>query len=128
MNQTAVSAFIWSVADILRGDYKQSEYGRVILPFTLLRRLDCVLAPMKAAVLKEQDARKGADIPIHEFLIRKAKQSFYSASRMNFASLRLADPKNVRKNLLAYIEEQSVQSVAGGDAGSRHRGSVYESE
>jgi type I restriction enzyme M protein len=45
MNQQALSAFIWSVADLLRGDYKQSEYGKVILPFTVLRRLDCVLEP-----------------------------------------------------------------------------------
>ena len=41
------AAFIWSVADLLRGDYKQSEYGKVILPLTVLRRLDCVLAPPK---------------------------------------------------------------------------------
>ena len=43
MNQQALSAFLWSVADLLRGDYKQSDYGKVILPFTVLRRLDCVL-------------------------------------------------------------------------------------
>jgi type I restriction enzyme M protein len=48
-SQTA--AFIWSVADLLRGDFKQSQYGRVILPFTLLRHLECVLEPTKAAVL-----------------------------------------------------------------------------
>ncbi len=42
------AAFIWSVADLLRGDYKQSEYGKVILPLTVLRRLDCVLEPTKA--------------------------------------------------------------------------------
>ncbi len=48
-SQTA--AFIWSVADLLRGDFKQSPYGRIILPFTLLRRLECVLEPTKAAVL-----------------------------------------------------------------------------
>ncbi|HEY8330938.1 MAG TPA: type I restriction-modification system subunit M N-terminal domain-containing protein, partial [Pseudomonas sp.] len=47
MNQASLSAFIWSVADLLRGDYKQSEYGRVILPFTVLRRLDCVLEATK---------------------------------------------------------------------------------
>ena len=51
MNHQALSAFIWSVADLLRGDYKQSEYGKVILPFTILRRLDCVLAHTKPAVL-----------------------------------------------------------------------------
>lgn len=50
----SLSALIWSVADLLRGDYKPSEYGRVILPFTVLRRLDCVLAPTKAAVLAEK--------------------------------------------------------------------------
>jgi type I restriction enzyme M protein len=49
MNQPALSAFIWSVADLLRGDYKQSDYGKVILPFTVLRRLDCVLLPTMAA-------------------------------------------------------------------------------
>jgi type I restriction enzyme M protein len=45
------AAFIWSVADLLRGDYKQSEYGKVILPLTVIRRLDCVLEPTKEAVL-----------------------------------------------------------------------------
>jgi type I restriction-modification system DNA methylase subunit len=58
----SLSSFIWSVADLLRGDYKQSEYGKVILPFTVLRRLDCVLAPTKAAVLAEREARKNAGI------------------------------------------------------------------
>lgn len=53
MNQQTLSAFIWSVADLLRGDYKQSDYGKVILPFTVLRRLDCVLAESKSAVLAE---------------------------------------------------------------------------
>ena len=47
-----LSSFIWSVADLQPGDYKQSDYGKVILPFTVLRRLDCVLEPTKAAVLK----------------------------------------------------------------------------
>lgn len=48
---SGLPAFIWSVADLLRGDFKQSQYGRIILPFTILRRLECVLAPTKAAVL-----------------------------------------------------------------------------
>ncbi len=50
MSDPNLSSFIWSVADLLRGDYKQSEYGKVILPFTVLRRLDCVLEETKAAV------------------------------------------------------------------------------
>lgn len=53
MNFTSTVAFLWSVADLLRGDYKQSDYGKVILPFTLLRRLDGVLEDTKAAVLEE---------------------------------------------------------------------------
>ena len=53
------AGFIWSVADLLRGDYKQSEYGRVILPLTVLRRLDCVLAPVKPAMLKKARSGEG---------------------------------------------------------------------
>ena len=53
------AAFIWSVADLLRGDYKQSEYGKVILPFTVLRRLDCVLEANKAKVLKRLEQLTG---------------------------------------------------------------------
>ncbi|MBX7133948.1 MAG: type I restriction-modification system subunit M [Fimbriimonadaceae bacterium] len=102
MNHTSISAFIWSVADLLRGDYKQSDYGKVILPFTLLRRLDCVLEATKPAVLKEVDARKGQKIPLHDFLVRKAKHSFYNTSPLDFEKL-LADPNNLRKNLIAYI-------------------------
>jgi len=60
MSQSSLSALIWSVADLLRGDYKPHEYGRVILPFTVLRRLDCVLAPTKAAALSENAARQSA--------------------------------------------------------------------
>ena len=60
-NFSATAAFIWAVADLPRGDFKQSQYGRIILPFTLLRRLECVLAPTKAAVLAEYDTCKDAD-------------------------------------------------------------------
>ena len=60
----SLSSFIWSVADLLRGDYKQSEYGKVILPFTVLRRLDCVLEETKAAVLAEnKPARRQESTP-----------------------------------------------------------------
>jgi type I restriction-modification system DNA methylase subunit len=57
MNHQALSSFIWSVADLLRGDYKQSDYGKVILPFTVLRRLDCVLEATKPKVLAEFAAK-----------------------------------------------------------------------
>ena len=52
MNINEQANFIWSIADLLRGDFKQSEYGKVILPFTVLRRFDCVLAPSKAKILE----------------------------------------------------------------------------
>ena len=58
MSESNLPAFIWSVADLLRGDYKQSEYGKVILPFTVLRRLDCVLEATKPAVLAEKQLRE----------------------------------------------------------------------
>ena len=48
---TANASLIWAIAELLRGDYKQSDYGKIVLPFTLLRRLDCVLAPTKPAVV-----------------------------------------------------------------------------
>ena len=102
MNFTVTAGFIWSVADLLRGDYKQSDYGKVILPFTLLRRLDCVLEATKAAVLKEYEARKGAKMPLDDFLVRKAKQTFYNTSPLDFRKL-LADPNNIPSNLIAYI-------------------------
>ena len=76
MNQQALSALIWSVADLLRGDFKQSEYGRVILPFTVLRRLDCVLAPTKAAVLAEHKAKGEAGLPFETFVLKKSGVPF----------------------------------------------------
>jgi type I restriction enzyme M protein len=87
MNFSSTAAFIWSVADLLRGDFKQSDYGKVILPFTLLRRLECVLEPTRDAVLAEYEKRKGLGIPLDQFLIRKAGQSFYNTSRMNLDTL-----------------------------------------
>ena len=72
VNHQALSSFIWSVADLLRGDYKQSEYGRVILPFTVLRRLDAVLAPTKAKVLAELATREQQGVNPEPFLLRAA--------------------------------------------------------
>ena len=74
MSEQNLSSFIWSVADLLRGDYKQSEYGKVILPFTVLRRLDCVLEPTKNAVLNELAVREKAGLNPEPFLLKKAGQ------------------------------------------------------
>lgn len=103
MNQTALSAFIWSVADLLRGDYKQSEYGKVILPFTVLRRLDCVLECTKDAVLAEYAAKQQAGINPEPFLLRKAGQSFYNSSPLDMKKL-MGDQDHIRENLYAYIQ------------------------
>lgn len=98
MNHQSLSNFIWSVADLLRGDYKQSDYGKIILPFTVLRRLDCVLEPTKAAVLKEADA--GRPDP---FLLRAAKQGFFNRSPLDLAKL-VGDQDNFGTNLLSYVQ------------------------
>lgn len=97
-----MSAFIWSVADLLRGDYKPADYGTVILPFTVLRRLDCVLEPTKAAVLAEHQLRSKQGINPEQFLKRKAGQSFFNTSPLDLKKL-LGDPDNIAPNLLAYI-------------------------
>ena len=103
MNQAALSSFIWSVADLLRGDYKQSEYGKVILPFTVLRRLDCVLGPTKAAVLAEKALREQAGLNPEPFLLRKAGQFFYNTSSLDLKKL-MGDQDHIGENLRAYMQ------------------------
>ncbi len=95
-------SFIWSVADLLRGDYKQSEYGRVILPLVVLRRLDCVLAPTKSDVLS-RSARLPAGLENVEPVLKKAAgHEFYNVSRFDLPRL-LDDPNNLGHNLKGYI-------------------------
>ncbi len=103
MSDPNLSSFLWSVADLLRGDYKQSEYGKVILPFTVLRRLDCVLAPTKAAVLTEFAARTKAKINPEPFLLRKSGQHFYNTSPLDLKTL-LGDQDHIGENLRAYVQ------------------------
>lgn len=86
-NFSQTAAFIWSVADLLRGDFKQSQYGRIILPFTLRRRLECVLAPRKQKVLDKFEELKDSDLPVEQFLKKAAKLKFYNTSPMDLASL-----------------------------------------
>ena len=103
MNHQTLSSFIWSVADLLRGDYKQSEYGKVILPFTVLRRLDCVLESTKPAVLTEFADKTAAGLNPEPFVLRKAGQSFYNTSPLDMARL-MGDQDHIRENLYAYIQ------------------------
>ena len=101
------ASFIWSVADILRGDYKQSEYGKVILPLTVLRRLDCVLAPTKEAVLERNDKLKGSIENKDPVLCAVSKEQFYNTSKLDIRKL-LDDPNNLASNLRSYIAAFSI--------------------
>ncbi len=103
MNHQALSSFIWSVADLLRGDYKQSEYGKVILPFTVLRRLDCVLEATKPDVLAEIDAKQSLGINLEPFLLRKSGASFYNSSPIDMKKL-MGDQDHIKENLYSYMQ------------------------
>lgn len=85
------AAFIWSVADLLRGDYKQSEYGKVILPLTVLRRLDCVLEPTKAKVLETHARMVGRVENLEPILEKAAGQQFFNTAQLDLPKL-LDDP------------------------------------
>ena len=96
------AAFIWSVADLLRGDYKQSEYGKVILPLTVIRRLDCVLEPTKQAVLDRHKLLAGRIENMEPVLQAVAGQQFYNTSPLTFTKL-LDDPDTIADSLQLYI-------------------------
>jgi type I restriction enzyme M protein len=91
---------VWSIADLLRGDYKRHEYGQVILPFTLLRRLDAVMTPTREAV-RARDA--SLDLQNKQRMLElAAKLPFYNTSEQNFSTI-ASDSRNVAKNLRDYI-------------------------
>ena len=112
MNDPNLSSFIWAVADLLRGDYKQSEYGKVILPFTVLRRLDCVLEKTKPAVLAELATRQKAGLNPEPFLIRKSGQLFFNTSPLDMKKL-MGDQDHIKENLFAYMQafSSSVRDI-----------------
>ncbi|MGM5994678.1 class I SAM-dependent DNA methyltransferase [Vibrio parahaemolyticus] len=113
-NFSQAAAFIWSVADLLRGDFKQSQYGRVILPFTLLRRLECVLEPSKDAVVAEHERIKAMNLPEEaqeKFLMRATQSpvqpdglSFFNTSPMNLGKM---GQSNIKANLEKYVQSFS---------------------
>ncbi len=115
-NFKELAGFIWSVADLLRGDYKQSEYGKVILPFTVLRRLDCIITAGKDEFLvkyEEQKKRFGTNIP--EPVLRSiANGDFYNTSPYTLSAL-LKDADHLKSNLQKYIEGYSdnVRNIMG---------------
>ena len=100
--------FIWSIAEILRGSFKQSEYGRVVLPFTVLRRLDCVLEPTKEAVWKQfKSLPTGIDDVMKETMLNMASgHNFHNTSPFTFEKM-LDDPDNIAANLNNFINNFS---------------------
>lgn len=113
-NFSQIAAFIWSVADLLRGDFKQSQYGRVILPFTLLRRLECVLAESKASVVAEHERIQLLNLPEEaqeKFLLRATKTennkeglAFFNTSPMDLGKMGQTD---IKANLKTYVQSFS---------------------
>jgi type I restriction enzyme M protein len=100
--------FIWSVADLLRGDYKRSEYGKVILPLTVLRRMDCVMTPTRQAVWHRAASYTGENRD--SVLTAVAGLKFYNLSDQSFATIG-ADPGNIAKNLKDYINGFSSEAT-----------------
>jgi len=104
-NFSSTAAFLWSVADLLRGDFKQSQYGRIILPFTLLRRLECVLEATKEQVLDKYESVKAMPFEAQEkVLTHTAQFSFYNTSKMDLNKL---GETGVARNLENYIQSFS---------------------
>lgn len=102
-----LASYIWSLADLLRGDFKQSQYGRIILPFTLLRRLECVLDTNKPVVLEELkrvDKLDMSEDAKEKFLLRASRLSFYNTSKMSLATL---GANGIKDNLESYIQNFS---------------------
>lgn len=100
-NISSLASLIWSVADLLRGDFKQSQYGRIILPFTVLRRLECVLAPTKAQVLATVESTKALpDLARDKLLLNASGQAFYNTSPLELGKL---GENHVGDNLDAYV-------------------------
>lgn len=113
----ALANFVWQIAETLRGDFKQSEYGKVILPFVVLRRLDCILEPSKEAVLRAYESLpNGIDEETRDAMIRDAIGGgirVYNTSPLSFRAIRSQNPGDAHKNLVAYITtfSDSVRDV-----------------
>ena len=103
-------SFIWSVADLLRGPYRPNQYKDVMLPMTVLRRLDCVLEPTKEKVLAEEKKLAGGKVKnIEPLLCRVSGVPFYNTSRYTFEKLK-GDPDNIAANLTHYIKGFSARA------------------
>ena len=102
MQYTQIVSFLWSIADLIRDTFKRGKYQDVILPLTVLRRLDCVLAPTKQAVLEANAQYKDQLGDLDRLLRGKSGFAFYNTSRYDFETL-VADAPNLAANLQNYI-------------------------
>jgi type I restriction enzyme M protein len=103
MSEFNYASFIWGVADKLRGAYRRADYGKVILPFVVLRRLDCVLEATKTAVLEAVKSAP-ADGVARDYILQQASgYAFYNTSRYDLRTA-VGDPANLRQNLQSYID------------------------
>ena len=103
-------SFIWSVADLIRGPYRPNQYKDVMLPMTVLRRLDCVLEPTKDKVLEQQKKLSGGKVKnVDPILCRVTGVPFYNTSRYTFEKLK-GDPNNIAANLTNYIKGFSTRA------------------
>lgn len=110
-NISEKAALIWAIADKLTGVYKPHEYGEVILPMTVFRRFDCILAGTKELVLNKYDSVKS--VPMRDVLLRKASgHAFYNTSKYDFEKL-LDDPDNIEANFRDYLNgfSENVQNI-----------------
>ena len=107
MNHSQIVSFIWGVADLIRDSFKRGKYQDVILPLTVLRRLDCVLAPTKEKVLATNSKMKEKGLQNPDLQLRKASgYAFYNTSKYDFEKL-LGDAPNLKRNLMRYINDFS---------------------
>ncbi|MCF5053070.1 N-6 DNA methylase [Pseudomonas syringae] len=107
MNQQNLADFIWNVADVLRGDFRQSEFGRIILPFTVLRRLECVLEPTRDKVRSQFLAMQASGVDMDLILPATAGATFYNVSQFALDSV---GSTSTRANLEDYIAKFSANA------------------
>jgi type I restriction enzyme M protein len=113
VNTSQHANFIWEVADLLRGDYKPADYGKIIIPFTVLRRLDCVLQDSKEKVLQQYDLLKDKNLEDPDVILnRTAGYRFHNHSKYDFNKL-IAEPQNISANLQNYLNgfSQNVRDI-----------------
>src|ERR1041384_7324986 len=129
-NHSEIAEFLWKIADLIKDDYEAKDYEDVILPFTLLRRLDCVLEPKRDAVRKAAEKYKKTPEQTRDALLKKAAgQSFYNTSEYSLADL-LKFPNDIGENFGTYLDgfSANVKDILFNFSGGEEKGlsPIYE--